>query len=38
MLDKYVDTALTKVSKAHDLVGRLEMYAQPGNARCRATQ
>ena len=35
-LEKYIETALSKMSKTHDLIGRLESYAGHGNGDSRA--
>ena len=36
VLDKCVETALAKMSKVHDLLGRLEQYVGSRNKDCRA--
>ena len=38
MLEKSIETALSKMSKAHDLVSRLEQYIDRSNAKCRAQE
>ena len=35
-LDKAIETILSKMSKAFDLIGRVEIYKDPANPHCRA--
>ena len=35
-LEKYIESALTKISKAHDLIGKLEPCIEKKNDNCRA--
>ena len=34
-LEGSIETALNKMSKAHDIMGRLEQYVDPKNESCR---
>ena len=38
VLDKSIETALGKMSKAHELIGRVEAFIDVKKPKCRAKQ